>query len=354
MKNHKLYKAITEIKDDYILESKPQKNTFYQMPGFSKRTQVLKRAVAVAAVFAVLLLGIGMANPTWAQKVPLLGKIVQYFRNDIPENPPVSDTPTEDTESVVTPAPDSEKTSQSTSENKSQKTDSTENENTETGTNTQIVISSIKIDFVSKTIIVDLLIPESESANSTNYWIEHTTTMKSRTLETEDGLSIRQYGFYTDDAAWKNPKLYRGFQSPTNTSQPLENVKTEGEVTQIDEKDFEANIEGSDISLPVQLTPYGVTIRPDADWREGGHFYYVIATDTDGRQYYMCNLPSVDDRKPSEKKAHPLPAPYADMDTLGDNLSAACELDHCGIQYIFNETIDLNTIQEIEVKSLYP
>ena len=76
MKNHKLYKAITEIKDDYILESKPQKNTFYQMPGFSKRTQVLKRAVAVAAVFAVLLLGIGMANPTWAQKVPLLGKIV--------------------------------------------------------------------------------------------------------------------------------------------------------------------------------------------------------------------------------------------------------------------------------------
>lgn len=42
------------------------------------------------------------------------------------------------------------------------------------------------------------------------------------------------------------------------------------------------------------------------------------------------------------------------MDTLGDNLSAACELDHCGIQYIFNETIDLNTIQEIEVKSLYP
>ena len=180
------------------------------------------------------------------------------------------------------------------------------------------------------------------------------TTMKSRTLETEDGLSIRQYGFYTDDAAWKNPKLYRGFQSPTNTSQPLENVKTEGEVTQIDEKDFEANIEGSDISLPVQLTPYGVTIRPDADWREGGHFYYVIATDTDGRQYYMCNLPSVDDRKPSEKKAHPLPAPYADMDTLGDNLSAACELDHCGIQYIFNETIDLNTIQEIEVKSLYP
>ena len=207
MKNHKLYKAITEIKDDYILESKPQKNTFYQMPGSSKRTQILKRAVAVAAVFAVLLLGIGMANPTWAQKVPLLGKIVQYFRNDVPENPPVSDTSTEDTESVVTPAPDSEKTSQSTSENKSQKTDSTENENTETGTNTQIVISSIKIDSVSKTIIVDLLIPESESANSTNYWIEHMTTMKSRTLETEDGLSIRQYGFYTDDAAWKNPKL---------------------------------------------------------------------------------------------------------------------------------------------------
>lgn len=165
------------------------------------------------------------------------------------------------------------------------------------------MISSIKIDSVSKTIIVDLLIPESESANSTNYWIEHMTTMKSRTLETEDGLSIRQYGFYTDDAAWKNPKLYRGFQSPTNTSQPLENVKTEGEVTQIDEKDFEANIEGSDISLPVQLTPYGITIRPDADWREDGHFYYVIATDTDGRQYYMCNLPSVDDRKPSEKSA---------------------------------------------------
>lgn len=50
-----------------------------------------------------------MANPTWAQKVPFLGKIVQYFRNDVPENPPVSDTPTEDTESVVTPAPDSEK-----------------------------------------------------------------------------------------------------------------------------------------------------------------------------------------------------------------------------------------------------
>lgn len=121
MKNHKLYEAITEIKDDYILESKPEKNTFYQMPGSAKGMRTLKRAVAVAAVFAVLLLGIGMANPAWAQKVPFLGKIVQYFRNDVPENPPVPDTPTEDTEPVVTPAPDSEKTSQSTSENKSQK-----------------------------------------------------------------------------------------------------------------------------------------------------------------------------------------------------------------------------------------
>ena len=44
-----------------------------------------------------------------------------------------------------------------------------------------------------------------------------------------------------------------------------------------------SNIFPSDISLPVQLTPYGVTIRPDADWREDGHFYYVIATDTDGK-----------------------------------------------------------------------
>ena len=73
MKNHKLYEAITEIKDDYILESKPEKNTFYQMPGSAKGMRILKRAVAVAAVFAVLLLGIGMANPTWAQKITILG-----------------------------------------------------------------------------------------------------------------------------------------------------------------------------------------------------------------------------------------------------------------------------------------
>ena len=291
MKNTKLFEAITKIKEHDILESQPQKAACYRVP--KPHNRLLLRYACAAAVFAVILFGIGMANEHTA--------------------------PTE--------SPD-------------------------TADHSQIVISGIKIAPRSKTMAFDLWIPEARSGDSDHYWLGDMTIAKRETSEIEDGTSLQCYGFYTDDTAWSDPKLYNGFQSPTNAREPLDPVRVEGEVTQLPELEFHAAVAHTDLTLPVQLTPYSLTIQPTTDWRNAGDFYYVTATATDGTTYYLCSLPLLDDRKASEKKAHPLPTPYEDLDVLGDGFPSASETKHGGVQYIFNETIDPDTIEKIEIRQL--
>lgn len=86
MKNEKLFEAVTEIRDSYILGAKPQKRAFYRIPGTVNRRKILRNLAASAAIFLLLLFGIGVADPAWAKNIPIFGKIVGFLRNDMPEN----------------------------------------------------------------------------------------------------------------------------------------------------------------------------------------------------------------------------------------------------------------------------
>lgn len=220
----------------------------------------------------------------------------------------------------------------------------------EAGGNKQITVSSIQIEPLSKTMYVKLLLPEDISSDASDYWVGGQEIGREETVVTDDGVEVELYGFYTDDTAWEDVKVYKGFQSPDNSNPPLENVKVTGEVEQIEGREFESFVEDTQVSIPVVITPYSVRISPTEDWREEGHFYQVIAIDKDGKEYYMCYLPVTDDRKTLEKKETPL-TDDTDLDILGDSFSSAVETEHGGIRYIFNKKIDVDQIENIKVKA---
>lgn len=216
-----------------------------------------------------------------------------------------------------------------------------------------ITVSSIQIEPSSKTMDVKLFLPEDISADGTDYWVGDLDVKREATVAATGGLEIELCGFYTDDAAWKDIKVYKGFQATDDSNVPLENVTITGEITQIESKKFEAAVDNSQVSIPVVITPYSVSICPTENWREEGHFYQVIATDINGMQYYMCYLPITDDRKAAEKKNTPLTNPTA-LDILGNDFSSAGETEHCGIRYTFNEEIDIDQIEKIDVETFIP
>lgn len=225
-----------------------------------------------------------------------------------------------------------------------------ENQTSEVSESLTITVSSIQVEPLSKTMYVKLLLPEDISSDGTDYWVGDMDIKREEKIETDDGLEVELYGFYTDDDAWKNVKVYKGYQSPDDSNAPLENVKVDGEAEQIESREFEAVVDNSEVSIPVVVTPYSVSICPTEDWREEGHFYQVIATDKAGEQHYMCYLPVTDDRKTAEKKENPL-TNTTDLDILGDDFSSAGETEHCGIRYTFNQEIDVDQIEKIEVET---
>lgn len=67
-----------------------------------------------------------------------------------------------------------------------------------------------------------MFLPNVKSLEGTNYWLGGLdTTSKVDVIDTGDGIQINVCGFYSDDTAWKNPKVYKGFQSPDNSNTPL-------------------------------------------------------------------------------------------------------------------------------------
>lgn len=68
------------------------------------------------------------------------------------------------------------------------------------------------------------------------------------------------------------------------------------------EKMLKADVKKTKKTIPVEITPYTVSICPVNDWREKGCFYHVVATTKDGKQYSIGELPLTDDRKGAEKR----------------------------------------------------
>lgn len=62
----------------------------------------------------------------------------------------------------------------------------------------------------------------------------------------------------------------------------------------------------------------------------------------------MGYLPITDDRTASEKKEKPL-TDTTDLEMLGDGFASAIEADNCGVRYVFNQKVDINQIEKIEL-----
>lgn len=349
MKNSKLFEAITQIRDSYLLEALPRKKRFYRFPGEHAHRLKLRYPAAVAAAFVLLLLGIGITHPAFAQNIPLLNKIVSFLRPQ--QTPPVVPDVTQDNAPEETQQTDSRLPSRPETTNTQTKSPTSVTQIPEQ--NTQTEISSIAIDPDSQSIAVTIRIPDSgTNAQPPHYWIDHMSTFRTDTQPYAHGMLLSMYGFYTKDAAWKQPRIYEGFASPDSKGNSLPDVIISAKVSHMPAKTFTAAVEKT--ALPIRLTSYGISFQPTGDWRTTGHFYTVTATAKDGTQYRICMLPLLDDRKPSEKRKHPLPETDADLEELGDGIYSGTETDHCGGQYIFNSVIDPEQIESIELTPLYP
>ena len=213
----------------------------------------------------------------------------------------------------------------------------------------KIIISSIQVASNTKVMRAKVFLPNVKSLEGTNYWLGGLdTTSKVDVIDTGDGIQINVCGFYSDDTAWKNPKVYKGFQSPDNSNTPLKNVLVKGKVVPMKEKMLKADVKKTKKTIPVEITPYTVSICPVNDWREKGCFYHVVATTKDGKQYSIGELPLTDDRKGTEKKKHPF-MDGTDLEELGDGYASASEMKYCGARYIFNQKIDITQIEQIEI-----
>ena len=105
-----------------------------------------------------------------------------------------------------------------------------------------------------------------------------------------------------------------------------------------------------DSTVLVWVTPFALLISPTEDWREDGEFYNLFAIDSGKTRHYICSLPMMDDRKPSQQRDDPLENPDVEnLNELGDGLAFSLELEHCGVQSVFNEEIDLEQIEQVEI-----
>ncbi|MCM1105459.1 MAG: hypothetical protein NC355_00815 [Blautia sp.] len=170
--------------------------------------------------------------------------------------------------------------------------------------------------------------------------------------KTEDGNQIRWYGFYNDESDLEAPKIYTGEFSSPHEDNAYENVvvsATPTEETAV--KSFETECNG--VLVPIRITACAVSIDPAEEWRAEGMFYNVIATDADGTDYLVCQLPGMDDRKPSERKETPLGTGLEDApEWLGGGYESALQQEFCGLRFIMREDIELDKIVSARIEKM--
>lgn len=160
-----------------------------------------------------------------------------------------------------------------------------------------------------------------------------------------DGCNVHWYGFYNDISELNDLKVYHEFEeysAVTNQATPQETT---------DALCLETAYSGH--TIPVWITKYAVVICPDEDWRAENAFYNVTVTTGSGTQYFVCQLPGLDDRSKVLQDKEPLVNTQAEtLETLGSGYESAAVLDHNGIQYITRENIDLSDIVSAEITQL--
>lgn len=210
-----------------------------------------------------------------------------------------------------------------------------------------ITISEMLVNSDTKSVCIKGFVNSDEEITMTDYMPVGIQVQRLDTEPVDGGYSVCWYGFYGDEAVLSDIRITDSFGSEGTVP-----VNNEAERVETEAKKFE--VSAGTGTVPVWITEFAVMIAPQEDWREYGAFYNVIASDEKGERKLLCQLPSMDDRKPSEIREHPLVNDAAEnMETLGGGFSSAMEQEHCGICYIMNETIDLDDVNSIEVEYIY-
>ncbi len=202
---------------------------------------------------------------------------------------------------------------------------------------------SVKMNSDTKSVYIEALFSTEEKVDENEYYLEGIQVLRAESEQTPEGCLVRWYGFYQEENACRNIKIGKPFEENAF-------IEVEGKalVEEIDAKKFE--VQAGSGTVPVWITPFSVFINPSEDWRGEGEFYSVSVLDSNDTRKYLCSLPMMDDRKPSQQKEFPLEDSQADeLELLGGGISSAVCLEHCGIQSVFYEEIDLNSVQEVEI-----
>ncbi|MDE6904999.1 MAG: hypothetical protein K2P76_08740 [Lachnospiraceae bacterium] len=206
---------------------------------------------------------------------------------------------------------------------------------------------SVKMNPDTKSVYIEALFSTEEKVDENEYFLEGIQVLRTESQQTPEGGLVRWYGFYQEEDACRNIKIGKPFEK-----NPFIEVESKVSVEEIDAKKFE--VQAGSGTVPVWMTPFSVFINPSEDWRGEGEFYSVSAVDSRDTRKYLCSLPMMDDRKPSQQKEFPLENSQADeLELLGGGISSAVELEHCGMQSVFYEEIDLNSIQKVEISCFH-
>lgn len=214
---------------------------------------------------------------------------------------------------------------------------------TEAAEETTITITSIQVNKDTKSFCVEARFSTAENITEADYSVVGVQVLRTEVETVENGYDIRWFGFYEAEDVFQNIKIERPFEK-----EHMETVESEAGVEEVPAKKFDVQV--GDSAVSVWVTPFALLISPSEDWREDGEFYNLFAIDTSKARHYICSLPMMDDRKPSQQKEDPLENPDVEnLNELGDGLAFSLELEHCGVQSVFNEEIDLEQIEQVEI-----
>lgn len=212
---------------------------------------------------------------------------------------------------------------------------------------TSITVTSVQVNKDTKSICVEARLSGGEDLEQERtgigYSVEGVQVLRTESDSAENSFDVKWYGFYEEEDAFQNIKIGKTFSDGQTKT-----VENEAGVEEVPAKKFDVSV--GDSTVPVWVTPFALLISPTEDWREDGEFYNLFAIDTGKTRHYICSLPMMDDRKPSQQRDDPLENPDVEnLNELGDGLAFSVELEHCGVQSVFNEDIDLDQIEQLEI-----
>lgn len=199
----------------------------------------------------------------------------------------------------------------------------------------QIAITGICINRNTKAVCMEAEITTPEHIDAYDYTPNEMSVARVE-METEDGMyHFKWYGFYQKEENFSYITMKYQFEDVED-----ECVSMCAQVEEIPDRSFEVEIDGH--IIPVDITPFSVTIEPKEEWLDSDMdcHYDMYAMDTEQKMYYVTHFTNV-----SNKKEASLGHINVDeVPELGDGWQSAVAQEYQGIRYVMRTEIDIESI----------